>query len=452
MSLAQAARSLGGALIGADSSFVGVSTDSRCLQPSELFVALSGPHHDGHDFLPAALAHGAAGAVVTHGVQTPLPHIVVTDTRLALGRLAACWRRRFALPVIAVTGSNGKTTVKGMIAAILGQAGVGCITEGNLNNDIGAPLTLLRLREAHRYAVVELGMNRRGEIAYLGAIARPTVAVITNAAAAHLAGVGAVADVAREKGAILTALPADGVAVINADDPHADLWRSLAAPRRCLSFGLQTRADFSADYTPGPQGTLMRMRTPLGEAEVRLPLLGAHSVANALAAVAAASALGAELETARRALEALAPVAGRLELKRGINGACVIDDSYNANPGSLAAALAALALFPGERVLVLGDMAELGETAAENHRCAGELAKAAGVRHLFACGELARLAVESFGRGGRHFADAQALVQALRTRLDADTVVLVKGSRVMQLERVVAAISETPAGGAQAAG
>lgn len=452
ISLAEAARSLGGALIGADARFVGVSTDTRQLRSAELFIALAGPRHDGHDFLAAAQAHDAAGVVVMRRVQTPLPRIVVTDTRLALGRLAACWRRHFAVPVVAVTGSNGKTTVKEMVAAIMAQTGPGCVTAGNLNNDIGAPLSLLHLRPEHRYAVIEVGMNQPGEIAYLGAIVQPTVAVITNAGAAHLAGVGDIGRVAYEKAALLSALKQDGVAVINADDPHADFWRGLTGARSCVSFGLHKAADYMADLELGSAGTRLTMRTPAGELALQLRLLGAHNAANALAAAAAATAAGAELGQVKRGLEGMKAIHGRLEPKSGINGACVIDDTYNANPGSLAAALAVLRSFPGRRVLVLGDMAELGDAAAESHRRAGELARSIGVERLLTLGELTSLAVERFGRGGERFSDPVALVQALCAEMDAQTTVLVKGSRVMQLERVVQAISAAAPTGAHAAG
>lgn len=452
ISLAQAARSLGGALVGADAQFVGVSTDTRRLRSAELFVALAGPRYDGHDFLAAAQAHDAAGVVVMRRVHTPLPRIVVTDTRLALGRLAACWRRHFSVPVVAVTGSNGKTTVKEMAAAIMAQTGPGCATEGNLNNDVGAPLSVLHLRPEHRYAVIEVGVNQPGEIAYLGAIVQPTVAVITNAGAAHLAGLGDVGSVAREKGALLSALKKDGVAVINADDPHVDFWRGLIGARTCLSFGLRRSADYTADVELDGAGTRLCMRTPVGELGLQLRLLGAHNAANALAAAAAATAAGAGLADVKRGLEGMRAISGRLEPKSGFNGACVIDDTYNANPASLAAALTVLGSFPGRRVLVLGDMAELGEVAAESHRRAGELARAAGVERLLALGELTSLAVAQFGRGGERFSDPMALAQVLRAEMDAQTTVLVKGSRVMQLERVVQAVSPATPSGAHAAG
>ncbi len=373
-------------------------------------------------------------------VQTSLPCIKVRDTRLALGTLATYWRSQFNIPVLAVTGSNGKTTVKEMIAAIMTQTARGCITLGNLNNDIGVPLTLLRLRANDRYAVVELGMNQRGEIAYLGHIARPTIAVITNAAAAHLAGVGTVEDVAREKGTLFAALDPEGTAVINADDPHAGLWRKLAGHRRCLTFALYERADVVADYETNRTGSSILIKTAQGDIDMRLPLPGVHNVSNALAATATTLAAGVDLARVKSGLEKLRAVAGRLELKAGANGAVIIDDTYNANPASLAAGIAVLKDYPGETVLVLGDMAELGEAAPEIHRHAGKLAKDLGIRWLFGLGELSRLAVESFGKGAKHFPSRQALIEDLLERLDADTTVLVKGSRVMHLEKVVQAI------------
>jgi UDP-N-acetylmuramoyl-tripeptide--D-alanyl-D-alanine ligase len=440
MSLAKAAQVVGGSLIGADVNFVGVSSDTRTLGSEELFFALAGPNYDGHEFLAEAVQRGAAGAVLARAVQTALPCIRVADTRLALGALAAYWRAQFNVPVLAVTGSNGKTTVKEMIVAIMGQTARGCVTPGNLNNDIGVPLTLLRLRAHDRYAVIELGMNQRGEIAYLAHIAQPTIAVITNAAAAHLAGVGTVEDVAREKGALFSALGPEGTAVINADDPHAQLWRELAGPRRCLTFALHERADVVADYETDRTGSSIRIKTAQGDIAMRLPLPGVHNVSNALAATATTLAAGVDLPRVKSGLEKLRAVAGRLELKAGANGAVIIDDTYNANPASLAAGIAVLKDYPGETVLVLGDMAELGDAAPDIHRRAGKLAKDLGIRRLFALGELSRLAVESFGKGAKHFPSRQALIEDLRERLDADTAVLVKGSRVMHLEEVVRAI------------
>jgi UDP-N-acetylmuramoyl-tripeptide--D-alanyl-D-alanine ligase len=436
MTLSELARTLDATLTGPDARFSGVGTDTRALAAGDLFVALIGPNHDGHAFLHEAQAAGAAGALVSRAVDTPLPCVRVADTRLALGRLAAHWRTRFDIPLIAVTGSNGKTTVKEMLAAILARRGAVCATRGNFNNDIGMPLTLLRLRAGDRQAVIEMGMNHKGEIDYLTRLARPTVAVITNAGEAHLAGLGTVADVARAKGEIFAGLAADGVAVINADDAHAGLWRELAAPRRVVTFGIDRDAEVRGEYAAGT----LRIATPAGSLLVQLPLLGRHNALNALAATAAALAAGATLADVKAGLEAVKPVAGRLEIKRGVNGARVIDDTYNANPASLAASLAVLRDFGPRRVAALGDMGELGPEAERLHARAGELAAKLGLERLYAVGELTRFAVERFGEGGRHFPSVEALIERLRAEMDARTTVLVKGSRAARMERVVAGI------------
>jgi UDP-N-acetylmuramoyl-tripeptide--D-alanyl-D-alanine ligase len=430
---------------GSDAVFTGVSTDTRALAPGDLFVALTGPRFDGHGFLPDAIAAGAAGALLGHALDTPLPYVEVPDTRQALGSFAALWRAQFKVPVVAVTGSNGKTTVKEMLAAILACRGKGCVTRGNLNNDIGVPLTLLRLRADDGYAVIEMGMNRRGEIGYLAGLTRPTIALITNAAEAHLAGLGSVEEVARAKGEIFTGLADGGTAVINADDAYRELWKTLVAPRRVLTFGLEHKADVRADYALGGNGCTLRLMTPAGDIDVRLSLLGKHNVMNALGATAAALAAGAAPPDVKAGLETVKAVAGRLELKEGIGDARVIDDTYNANPASLAAGLQVLRDFPGERALVLGDMAELGPAAEDVHRRAGALARHLGIQRLFALGELSRHAVEAFGRGARHFDGPEALADALRNCLHGEITVLVKGSRVMRMERVVAGITRPTA-------
>lgn len=440
MSLARAAEILHAPLIGRDVLFTGVSTDTRTLAPGDLFVALVGPRFDGHHFLPQAIARGAAGALLARLLETPLPHVRVTDTRRALGELAGFWRRRFQVPVVAVTGSNGKTMVKEMIGAILAKTGRGCVTRGNLNNDIGVPLTLLRLRSADRFAVIEMGMNHPGEIDYLSRLTAPAVALITNASEAHLAGVGSLEDIARAKGEIFAGLGPDGVAVINADDGHRDLWRRLAGPRRCITFGLDQPADVSAAYRLEERGCAIRLTTPAGNAETHIDLLGRHNVMNALAAAAASLSAGAVLDDVVRGLESQRPVSGRLELKPGVSGARVIDDTYNANPGSLVAGLEVLKEAKGERVLVLGDMAELGPAGPDLHQRAGQRARELGIERLYAVGELSALAVASFGEGGRYFKSPEAVVDALIDRMHAGMVVLVKGSRVMQMDRVVAGI------------
>lgn len=440
MSLALAAEALHAPLIGRDATFTGVSTDTRTLASGDLFVALVGPNFDGHHFLPEAIAKGAAGAVLSRKLETPLPYVRVGDTRRALGELAAFWRGQFSMPVIAVTGSNGKTTVKEMIGAILAEAGRGCVTRGNLNNDIGVPLTLLRLRAADRFAVVEMGMNHVGEIAYLSRLTAPTIALITNAAEAHLAGIGSLDGVARAKGEIFSGLTPDGVAVINADDQYCDLWRDLAAPHRCVTFGLDRPADFGARYQLDEHGSRVQLHTPDGHARMRIAHIGKHNVLNALAAAAAAVSAGANLRDTVNGLQKLQTIAGRLELKPGISGARVIDDTYNANPGSLAAGLRVLKEAHGERVLVLGDMAELGEAGPDIHVHAGRLARELGINRVYGVGDMSALAVASFGEGGKHFASAEALIDALIDIMHSGMVILVKGSRVMRMDRVVAGI------------
>jgi UDP-N-acetylmuramoyl-tripeptide--D-alanyl-D-alanine ligase len=447
MTLATAAKVLDGTLSGADAEFTGVSTDTRTLARGELFVALTGPRFDGHAFLAEAANRGAVGALVSRPVEGGVPSVQVADTRLALGRLAAHWRRQFTLPLVAVTGSNGKTTVKNMIATILGETGPGLATQGNLNNDIGVPLTLLRLKPGDRFAVIEMGMNHPGEIDYLTRLACPTIALITNAAAAHLAGLGSVEAVARAKGEIYSGLTEDGIAIVNADDPYAGLWRELAAPHRVVSFGLERLADVSAVYELDATGSTLHLRTPQGGISMRLSLLGRHNVMNALAASSAALAAGAGLEDIRAGLEKLKAASGRLEVKRGTHGARVLDDTYNANPGSLVAGIEVLKSASGERVLVLGDMGELGEAARDIHRRVGRIARRLGIERLYAVGELAREAADAFGTGARHFASHEALIDDLRSNLRSDMTVLVKGSRLMKMERVVAGIVDSTDGG-----
>lgn len=444
MSLAILSDALKSPLIGRDAVFTGVCHDTRHLQAGDLYVAIKGENFDGHNFLAEAITAGAAGALLSRDMETTLPYVRVPDTRLGLGNLAAFWRNQFQdIPFIAVTGSNGKTTVKEMIGAILGEIGPGCVTRGNLNNDIGVPLTLSRLRAGDRYAVIEMGMNHYGEIEYLSRLTRPTIALITNAAEAHLAGVGTVEDVARAKGEIFMGLVADGIAVLNIDDPHFALWKTSAALKKQLTFGLDRPADVSAEYTSTDTGSAIHLKTTThGEIDMRVPLLGRHNVMNTLAATGAAIAAGASLEQVKNGLEKLKTVSGRLEVKPGISGARVIDDTYNANPASLAAGMQVLKEFSGERVLVMGDMAELGQSAADIHYRVGDLAKRIGIQRLFAIGELSRVAVAAFGKGARHFDKHEALIEALQDCMHAEMTVLVKGSRVMRMEKIVMGIAK----------
>ncbi|MEK6551002.1 MAG: UDP-N-acetylmuramoyl-tripeptide--D-alanyl-D-alanine ligase [Pseudomonadota bacterium] len=437
MALSMLADVLKGRRQGPDALFTGVGTDSRTLRRGDLFVALVGDRFDGHQFLAEALAAGAAGALLARDVNTTLPTVQVNDTRRGFGELAAFWRAQFDIPVIAVTGSNGKTTVKEMIGAILGRGARGCVTRGNLNNDIGVPLTLCRLTAEDRYAVIEMGMNHKGEIDYLTRLTHPTAAVITNAAEAHLEALGSIDDVAHAKGEIFAGLTGDGIAIINDDDPHAGLWRALAAPHRVVTFGLDRRPDVTAHYTLSRAGADLTLQTPAGEQYVRLPMLGRHNVLNALAATAAALAAGATLADVRSGLESVRPVPGRLEVKDGVSGARVIDDTYNANPASLAASLEVLKEFQGDRMLVLGNMGELGEQGGELHRRVGQTAKAMGIQRLYAFGDLAALAAKAFGKAGRAFDRPEALIDALIDVMHSGMTVLVKGSRAAHMERIV---------------
>ena len=454
MRLSEAAVATRGRVLGVDAAFDAVVTDSRAIKGGELFVALRGEHFDGHDFVADCLQHGAKAAMVAHDwqgkKQEDWPLLEVADTRVALGDLAAYWRAKLATPLAAVTGSNGKTTVKEMLASILraaaGSDAAVLATEGNLNNDIGLPLTLLRLQPAQRYGVVEMGMNHPGEIAYLTRIGKPDVALINNAQPAHLEGMGSVEAVARAKAEIFEGLADAGTAVINADDAYAPLWRELAAPHRVLTFGVEQAADVSADYRLRPDGSAMTLNTPEGGAQMELHVPGLHNVRNALAATAAALAMNISLADIVCGLSGFAGVKGRLQHKRGKHGAALIDDTYNANPASVRAAIAVLAACGGKRVLVLGDMGELGEAAQELHAGIGTAARQAGIETLYAMGEMSRATVEGFGAGARHFESAQALAAAVESELDALTTVLIKGSRFMRMERVVSLLTEQETG------
>ncbi|MHB8167834.1 MAG: UDP-N-acetylmuramoyl-tripeptide--D-alanyl-D-alanine ligase [Sulfuricella sp.] len=442
LSLSAAAKALNAETSGADVTLEGVTTDSRAVAAGDLFVALKGGRFDGHNYVKQAMEQGAVAALVERRDPAwgDFPLLVVNDARLALGELAAHWRSRFTIPVVALTGSSGKTTVKEMIAGILReQAGDQAVlaTQGNLNNDIGMPLTLLGLRDIHRYAVIEMGMNHPGEIAYLSRIARPDVALIINAQAAHLAGLGTVEAVAHAKGEIFQGLAANGVAVINADDPHAALWQELAAGHRVIRFGLQQPAEVSASFKLQPLVSEIEMVTPMSKFAVVLPVPGEHNVRNALAAAAVAQVLGVDNATVVAGLAKVSSVKGRLRKNPCLHGATLIDDTYNANPGSVRAAIAVLAGMPGKKILVLGDMGELGENARALHAEIGAAAKAAGIDLLFTLGDLSAAAARAFGEGGRHFEYIEDLLHEIENRLAPEVTVLVKGSRFMQMERVV---------------
>jgi len=447
MRLSQATQILGGRLVGSDAEFIGVSTDSRGVARGQLFVALRGERFDGHAFLAAAARAGACAALVDGAFDAsgaPLPLIVVEDTRRALGALSAAWRAGFEPVLIAVAGSNGKTTTKEMLASILrtaaGETQV-LATEGNMNNDIGLPLTLLRMRAGHRYCAIEVGMNHRGEISQLARLAAPDIALVTNAQREHLEFMGSVEEVAEENADVFRALRADGVAVINGDDAHADAFRRAADGRRIVEFALEHGAAVSGRYTLRHLSSEIVLKCPSGEAQAVLAIPGLHNVRNALAAAACAYAAGLAPEAIGAGLTAFRPYAGRLQVKRATGGATVIDDTYNANPDSVRAAIDVLAAAHGATLLVLGDMGEVGDQGPDFHAEVGRYARERGVGALLALGESTAHSVAGYGEGARHYASVEDLIDALRRRLDPGATVLVKGSRFMRMERVVGALT-----------
>ena len=446
LDLATAAQATGARRLGDNAVFDRVTTDSRDLRSGDLFVGIRGERFDGGAFADQALSAGAAAVMVEASAKILTSNarvLEVNDTRLALGRLAAFWRARFALSLIGITGSNGKTTVKEMLASILrqvvGESGV-LATARNLNNDIGMPLTLLRLTAAQRYAVIEMGMNHLGEISYLSSLARPTVALINNAGTAHIGELGSVDAVARAKAEIFDGLDDAGIAILNSDDAFAEYWRGLERGRRVVDFGLDKKAAVSARYELAAFASLVTFRTPQEEFVATLGVPGLHNIKNALAAVACAYALDIHSAAIAAGLAAYSGVKGRLQRKRHPSGALVIDDTYNANPESMRAAIAVLTAFPGRTFFVMGDMGELGANAEAMHASIGEFAKRAGVHAMFALGELSAAAVSKFGQGASHFASVDELVGALSGGLEQGSTVLVKGSRFMRMERVVEAL------------
>ncbi len=442
MGLSEMAQALGGELHGSDVVFTGVCTDTRLIRDGELFVAIEGPNFDGHVFVPEAGNKKAVAALVSHTVASDLPQVTVKDTRLGLGTLAGYWRDKFDCPIIAVTGSNGKTTVKEMIGDILHNSGAVLVSTGNLNNDIGLPLVLCRLKEEHHCAVVEMGMNHAGEINYLSGLAKPQVAVITNAAPAHLEGLGSVEAVAEAKAEIFDGLAPDGVAVINADDTFAPLWRRRVRGHKCITFGIGQPANVTIDHLNFTgMGSAFTLYTPIGVCNITLSLPGRHNVMNALAAAAAAIAVGVDLDQIQRGLDSAVPVSGRLQTRAGHNGSTVIDDTYNANPKSMLAAVHVLAVSPGLKILVVGDMKELGGAAQTLHTEVGVQAKHAGIDKLLTFGTLSRYAAEGFGEGALHFENKTELIESLEPLLDAHTTVLIKGSRGVRMEEVAQAIT-----------
>jgi len=452
MLLSQAAEMLGGTLIGQDVRFSAVSSDSRNIQSGDLFLALQGERFDGSEYVAGAAESGAVAAMinavsyhrnkVVHGDANLCPLLLVEDTRLALGKLAAFWRKQFEIKLIGITGSNGKTTVKEMMGSILrthtNDENAVLVTKGNLNNDIGMPLTLLKLRSSHRYAVIEMGMNHPGEIDYLTRLANPDVALVNNAANAHLAGLGSVEAVARAKAEIFGGLKAQGIAIINADDEFATMWREAAGPHQIVDFGLELPASVHGTWSAKSFNAQVCAITPHGNFTADLQVPGAHNVRNALAATAAAIALNIPLDSIKSGLNNFSGVSGRLQRKTALHGAELIDDTYNANPASLLAAIRVLAQAQGrKKILVLGDMGELGADAPHFHAEIGTEARSLGVNKLLAIGDLSSYTVDEFGEGATHFKNIEDLLACLVKHLDADSTVLVKGSRFMKMERVV---------------
>lgn len=448
--LADLLPSVAGARMTAPADFTGVSTNSQTVAKGNLFVALRGERFDAHDFLADVAGRGAAAVVAE---QLPdnfsLPALIVPDTRHALGQIAQVWRRRFFLPVVGVTGSNGKTTVKEMIASIFaaawGQDNY-LSTRGNLNNDIGVPLTLFRLEERHRAAVIEMGMNHPGEIARLTEIAEPTVGLVNNAQREHQEFMASVAAVAEENGAVICGLGKASSAIFPGDDEYTPLWQGFAGQRKVCSFGLAPSCDISAQWQAGDFGSVITISARDVKFSVRISAAGVHNVRNALAACAAAMAVGIDPGSIARGLEAFAPVAGRLQRKTAANGALVIDDTYNANPDSVRAAIDVLAAAPAPRTLVLGDMGEVGSEGVAFHEEIGAYAQSHQIDHLFTLGNLARHASRAFGQGAVHFDDMDKLTAEI-TGVPASASILVKGSRFMQMERVVSHLTGPAKGG-----
>lgn len=437
LSLSDIARTLGCAVPAREIFVENIVTDSRKVHHGTLFAALPGSQVDGHDFARSAVNLGAVALLVNRPLDLAVPQLVVDDVLTALGKLASMLRDRVDPTVVGITGSNGKTTVKEMIAGILRLEGEVLATRGNYNNELGVPLSLFELEQKHRFAVLEMGASKAGDIAYLAKIAKPDVGLVTNIGPAHLRGFGSEEGVARTKGEIYAALPADGYAIVNADEQWSDMWYRMNSAGQVITFGCQPGADVRLSDNEG-RPVIM---TPAGEFEPRLLLEGHHNLVNATAATAVAVSLGIGLQNIGKGLESVKPVPGRLNLLHTDAGWTVIDDTYNANPASLYSALQVLAAMQGTPWLVLGDMKELGEGSRKLHREVGEAAKAMGVRRLFTTGEVSAETADAFGKGAQHFSSREELAEALLQSLRPDVNCLVKGSRSMGMEAVVEAIT-----------
>ncbi|CAH9019325.1 UDP-N-acetylmuramoyl-tripeptide--D-alanyl-D-alanine ligase [Candidatus Nitrosacidococcus sp. I8] len=421
----------------------GISTDSRLNSLSGmLFIPLKGEKFNGHTFIPHAIEKGASAVLLEEFIESDIPQIRVANTHLALGQIGSYWRKHFKIPVVAITGSNGKTTTKEMVASILNKASLTLSTQGNLNNEIGVPLTLLQLNSSHRFAVIEMGANHSGEINYLSQLAHPQIALITNAGSAHLAGFKDLNGVAQAKGEIFQGVSSGGIAILNRDDPYFFSWHRLAMRNglRFISFGLGQSAMLHAyDLASNPEGTEFTLFTPKGAIRISLPFLGTHNVVNALAASATAFALGLKLDQIYEGLIAFSPTSGRLQVKYAPSGVRILDDTYNANPSSFQAALEVLTQFVGDHILVLGDFGELGEKSIELHKSLGQQARAAQINQLYTLGDLSAATSKSFGYG-KHFFDRQTLIAELQRIKNPNTTILIKGSRFMNMEQIVSAL------------
>jgi len=447
MMLSEIAACVQGKLVGEDVVISSISIDTRAIKPGQLYVAIKGHNFDGNEFVAEAAQAGAVGAIVDQGISVAIPHIVVDDTRLALAELAGAWRKKAGVSVVGITGSNGKTTVKEMVAAILSVNGNTLFTQGNLNNEIGVPLTLLRLNEQHRYAAIEMGANHPGEIEYSSQYAQADVVIITNVGAAHIEGFGSVDGVAKAKGEIIQTLKQDGVAVLNRDDAYFDYWQSVAGTKKIISFGMDTQADvtahsFKTEIIDHAFATSFELVAPEGALAIKLKLAGRHNVVNALAATAACLALGIGLRQIQQGLESVKPVTGRLQPMVSRLGNIVIDDTYNANSASLKAGLDVLANCGEKRWLVFGAFGELGPESLKIHEQMGEVIKANGVVRLLAVGADARNTVKAFGKGADFFDSQNDLIEVLTQELKGDEAILIKGSRAQRMENVVAALVE----------
>ena len=448
MTLNEITENLNGTLIGVNTEIYGVSIDTRTLQAGNLYIAIVGKNFDGHDFVDSAKDAGAVAVLTNKKLETNLPQVLVKNTHSALGKLAAVWREKVPAKIVGVTGSNGKTTTKEMLAAILSVNDCVLFTQGNLNNDIGVPLTLLKLSPENRFAVIEMGANHVGEIAYTSKISKADVVIITNVGAAHLEGFGDLNGVAKTKGEIIETLNPNGVAILNADDAFFDYWQNVADSRKIITFGLHENANVCAENIDVKIEnhqfvTRFDLKTASDEISVNLPLAGNHNVLNALAATAATSALGISLAQIKQGLESMSPVKGRMQLLRGNLGSTIVNDTYNANTSSLKAALDVLQKCDCEHWVILGAFGELGENTEQLHFEMGETLKNVGVKRLFAVGELTKKTVAAFGGNAQHFASQTELLAVLIPELTGNETILIKGSRSQRMENITAALVET---------